>query len=417
MLSYALAIAVASCSLVLFSTAFFMSDIHSQDDFLWSGVGLFYALVLWYCARNITGAVLLGQAAATTLLVSYSWQTLKLRKAVANSTQAEEIDSFSLLKAISSLLKRNQPQSQPEATNPATTISPKETETETAIPDETDTDDASPESASQTADSQDDPQTTVISETKVDTKTIAEPKTETADVQPAIAEQITNPEAKVTVEVVDKKPVKTESSELKDTRDAVEGDRVVEKVENSSPQVVEPIGTTEEAKEAKDPSEESKTEIASEPETASVDVEKVENSSPQVVKPIGTTEEAKEAKDPSEKSKTEIASEPETTAVNAEPANAIASENQEQPNISPDDSESESTTNSHEIKTEVRSTTVETKADALDSLETVEVAEVLEALPEDLSANRNSDRENIIEVTSTQIDITTEQTDSNFKEE
>ena len=381
MLSYALAIAVASCSLVLFSTAFFMSDIHSQDDFLWSGVGLFYALVLWYCARNITGAVLLGQAAATTLLVSYSWQTLKLRKAVANSTQAEEIDSFSLLKAISSLLKRNQPQSQPEATNPATTISPKETETETAIPDETDTDDASPESASQTADSQDDPQTTVISETKVDkilnrevveTKTIAEPKTETADVQPEIAEQTTSSEAKVPVEVVDKKPVKTESSELKDTRDAVEGDRVVEKVENSSPQVVEPIGTTE---------------------------------------------EAKEAKDPSEKSKTEIASEPETTAVNAEPANAIASENQEQPNISPDDSESESTTNSHEIKTEVRSTTVETKVDTLDSLETVEVAEVLEALPEDLSANRNSDRENIIEVTSTQIDITTEQTDSNFKEE
>ncbi|MDJ0592338.1 MAG: Ycf66 family protein [Pleurocapsa sp. MO_226.B13] len=414
MLSYALAIAVASCSLVLFSTAFFMSDIHSQDDFLWSGVGLFYALVLWYCARNITGAVLLGQAAVTTLLVSYSWQTLKLRKAVANSPEAEGIDSFSLLKAISSLLKRNQPQSQPEATNPPTTISPKVTETEIAIPDETATDDASPESASQTPDSQDDPQTTVISETKVDTKTIAEPKTETTDVQPAIAEQITNPEAKVTVEVVEKEPVKTESSELDDTRDAVEGDRVVEKVENSSPQVVEPIGTTEEAKEAKDQSEESKTEIPSEPETAFVDVEKAENSSPQVVEQIGTTEEAK---DPSEKSKTEIPSEPETAAVDAEPANAIASENQEQPNISLDDSESESTTNSHEIKTEVRSTTVETKVDTLDSLETVEVAEVLEALPEDLSANRNRDRENIIEVTSTQIDITTEQIDPNSKEE
>lgn len=82
MLSYALAIAVAISSLVLFLTAFLMSGIHRKDDFLWGAVGLFYALVLWYCARNITGAVLLGQAAATVLLVSYSWQTIKLRQAM-----------------------------------------------------------------------------------------------------------------------------------------------------------------------------------------------------------------------------------------------------------------------------------------------------------------------------------------------
>ncbi|MEM7761539.1 MAG: Ycf66 family protein, partial [Cyanobacteria bacterium P01_A01_bin.40] len=54
MLSYALAIAIAISSLGLFLTAFLMSDLHRQDDFLWSGVGLFYALVLWYCAQNIT---------------------------------------------------------------------------------------------------------------------------------------------------------------------------------------------------------------------------------------------------------------------------------------------------------------------------------------------------------------------------
>ena len=73
MLSYALAIAVGLSSLILFSTAFLMSDIHRQDDFFWSGVGLFYALVLWFCATRITGSLLLGQTAAVALLISYHW--------------------------------------------------------------------------------------------------------------------------------------------------------------------------------------------------------------------------------------------------------------------------------------------------------------------------------------------------------
>ena len=135
MLSYALAIAVATSSLVLFLTAFLMSDIHRKDDFLWSGVGLIYALVLWYCARNITGAVLLGQAAATALLVSYSWQTLKLRKAIANPDKAAEIDNFSVLQKINGLLKRNKPQVQPATPSVETPVTPKVTEQEIAIPD------------------------------------------------------------------------------------------------------------------------------------------------------------------------------------------------------------------------------------------------------------------------------------------
>ena len=108
MLSYALAIAVAISSLVLFSTAFFMSKIHRRDDFFWSGVGLFYALVLWYCARNITGAVLLGQAAATALLISFSWQTIKLRRAIAEPAKAAATNNFSVLRSFDGLLKRRQ---------------------------------------------------------------------------------------------------------------------------------------------------------------------------------------------------------------------------------------------------------------------------------------------------------------------
>jgi hypothetical protein len=81
MLTYIIAIAIALSSFTLFGIAFFSPDVHRQDDFLWSGVGLFYALVLWICAERITGAVLLGQTAAAILIISFGWQTLQLRRA------------------------------------------------------------------------------------------------------------------------------------------------------------------------------------------------------------------------------------------------------------------------------------------------------------------------------------------------
>lgn len=137
MLSYALAIIVAISSLVLFSTAFLMSHIHRKDDFLWSGIGLFYALVLWYCAKNITGAVLLGQTAATALLVSYCWQTIKLRRAIANPAKAAEINDFSILRNINGLLKSKKPQVRVPKTPVKTPPKSKVTEQEIAIPDAT----------------------------------------------------------------------------------------------------------------------------------------------------------------------------------------------------------------------------------------------------------------------------------------
>ena len=133
MLSYVLAIAVAISSLILFSTAFLMSKIHRKDDFLWSAVGLFYALILWFCARNITGTVLLGQAAATVLIISYCWQTIKLRRVIANPALAAETNNFSVVNKINSLLKRK-----PKLESPAAPVvkppTPKVTEQEIAIP-------------------------------------------------------------------------------------------------------------------------------------------------------------------------------------------------------------------------------------------------------------------------------------------
>lgn len=112
MLAYILAIAIAALSLAIFGTAFFASDLHRKDDFLWSGVGLFYALVLWVCAESMRGAVLLGQTAATLLLISFGWQTLKLRKAIANPEKIAEIESFSLLEWLQSRIAKKKP-SQP----------------------------------------------------------------------------------------------------------------------------------------------------------------------------------------------------------------------------------------------------------------------------------------------------------------
>lgn len=114
MLPYGLAIAVGLSSSILFLTAFFFKDIHRQDDFFWSGVGLFYALVLWFCATSITGAILLGQLAVVALLSAYFWQLLKLRKAIANPEAKESLDSFSVVGFFQNLIKRSPAGTTPE---------------------------------------------------------------------------------------------------------------------------------------------------------------------------------------------------------------------------------------------------------------------------------------------------------------
>ncbi|MBW4464387.1 MAG: Ycf66 family protein [Pegethrix bostrychoides GSE-TBD4-15B] len=81
MLSYLLAILVGTGSLGLYLAAFLFPEVHRKYDLIWSGIGLFYGLVLWVCAGRITGAVLLGQMASVSLLGWLGWQTLTLRRA------------------------------------------------------------------------------------------------------------------------------------------------------------------------------------------------------------------------------------------------------------------------------------------------------------------------------------------------
>ncbi|MEL6494386.1 MAG: Ycf66 family protein [Cyanobacteria bacterium J06623_7] len=236
MLSYALAIIVAISSLVLFSTAFFMSKIHRRDDFLWSAVGLFYALVLWYCARNITGAVLLGQAAATALLVSSNWQIIKLRRIIANPASAAAAKNFSLLSRINGWFKRKQPQTEltpPTATKPPM---PTVTEEEIAIPDtpaatpptpgKADTKAiASPEDKKtkdrETKDTS--PPVVVVSDSATDSQPEAKPvETPPTDAPPTVNQTDVTSKPSVDIEIIDKPIDQTSEESPQDETVAVE---------------------------------------------------------------------------------------------------------------------------------------------------------------------------------------------------
>ncbi len=91
MLAYILALAVGLGSFSIYMAAFFFPEVHRKSDFTWSGVGLFYALILWACAGRITGALLLGQMAGVAMLGSFAWETLTLRRLVTPIAQQTPI--------------------------------------------------------------------------------------------------------------------------------------------------------------------------------------------------------------------------------------------------------------------------------------------------------------------------------------
>ncbi len=80
MLTYLLVWIVALGSLGIYLTAFFFPELHRKNDLIWSGVGLFYALVLWVYSDRIRGGFLLGQTAGVALLIWLGWQTWQLRR-------------------------------------------------------------------------------------------------------------------------------------------------------------------------------------------------------------------------------------------------------------------------------------------------------------------------------------------------
>ena len=79
MLTYVLAVVVVLASLGLYSTTFVIPEVSRKNDLVWSGVGLFYGLVLWVCAGRITGGVLLGQVASVALIGWMGWQMVESR--------------------------------------------------------------------------------------------------------------------------------------------------------------------------------------------------------------------------------------------------------------------------------------------------------------------------------------------------
>ncbi|NET25638.1 Ycf66 family protein [Okeania sp. SIO1I7] len=93
MLTKILALAVGLGSLALYLVAFFFPEVHRKNDFIWSGLGLFYALILWFCAGRITGAVLLGQVASVALLGWFGWQTLTLRRQLTPVVEQTKIST------------------------------------------------------------------------------------------------------------------------------------------------------------------------------------------------------------------------------------------------------------------------------------------------------------------------------------
>ncbi|MBW4624073.1 MAG: hypothetical protein KME49_00790 [Brasilonema octagenarum HA4186-MV1] len=98
MLAYILALTVGLGSVALYIAAFFFPEIHRKNDFILSGVGLFYALVLWIFAQRITGGLLLGHVASVALLGWFGWQTLSLRRQLTPKIQQTQIPSTETVK-------------------------------------------------------------------------------------------------------------------------------------------------------------------------------------------------------------------------------------------------------------------------------------------------------------------------------
>ena len=420
MLSYALAIAVAISSFVLFLTAFFMSDIHRKDDFLWSAVGLFYALVLWFCARNITGAVLLGQASASLLLVSFVWQTLKLRKAVANPERAVAINNFSVLRAVNNLLDRQkkQPQVTPTPFDGADVV----TESEIAIPQTASTEVKSPPSDRQVNQKANKPNVfgkifgkkkkAAITDTKPDTV----PKEEET-----VKTKATTPQKKQ-VSVAPPTDIKSEKSERDTVAESIE-EKQKETVDITQQEPVNKEDAVTNPPKIVEPEKPTSTE-----ETKAVDKEIVENqtsdtsnieSSTQIEPKVSTSIEQPKASRNIVKNDSEQETKIVKTETNLE-SEVVSAKKIEEVEVSKpktDANNSEQETEIIKTETNLESEVVSTKTveevevikpktnkSDLDSLETVEVAEVLEALPENSSQERNSDRSNIIEVTTSDIE-------------
>jgi hypothetical protein len=87
MLTYILSALVGSGSVALYLAAFVFPEIYRPKDLIWSGLGLFYALVLWVNGRELNGGLLLGQALSVLLLGWFAWETMSLRRQIVPESE------------------------------------------------------------------------------------------------------------------------------------------------------------------------------------------------------------------------------------------------------------------------------------------------------------------------------------------
>jgi Ycf66 protein N-terminus len=129
MLAYILAVLVGTGSVGLYLSAFFFPEIHRKQDFIWSGAGFFYALVLWIYARQETGGILLGQATSVALLGWLAWQNLKLRRQLVPVNQQTPIPSTTKIKEKLGVKQpvAKQPTPKQSVVKPVTPTEPKQT--------------------------------------------------------------------------------------------------------------------------------------------------------------------------------------------------------------------------------------------------------------------------------------------------
>jgi hypothetical protein len=211
MLAYILAVIVAVGSFALYLTAFLFPKVHRKDDFLWSGVGLFYALVLWVCAGRITGGVLLGQLAGVSLLLWFGRETMKYRYAIAFPEKLSDVEKFSLLEWLQSKVnavvgKKATPPLKKPATPTEETPTKKEIKKDTT------------EAENQ-----------IVSQVTEETPTPAVQETDTTTIEEVIEEQIVSTVTETTGEI---SPVQEEIKE----------EEIPLKVQDSPPESSENLG-------------------------------------------------------------------------------------------------------------------------------------------------------------------------------
>jgi hypothetical protein len=212
MLAYILAIAIGLGSLALFLAAFFRPKLHRPDDFLWSGIGLFYALFLWLCSEQLRGGILLGQVAGVALVLTFGWQTLKLRLALANPEARAEIENFSLLAWIQNRLGGSSRKKQPSPLIPKTETASAPTATEQPVAEVTQTPaQATTQEIEEPIDEETvTPEPEIVSQESIEESATLEP--ETVSQEPLEPSKPTTPEP--TPEAVEPKTVSTPIEEV-----------------------------------------------------------------------------------------------------------------------------------------------------------------------------------------------------------